>query len=91
MYASHAVLRALIDHVPPLFGQKSFAAVVSSHAWTRTDTNYLRKLMTFRDQGDDALHRQISKMPDLLMLEDLPQAAAVNALLRGCVIQLQKP
>lgn len=32
VYASHAVLRALDDHVPPLFGQESFAAVVSSHA-----------------------------------------------------------
>ncbi|SCL38826.1 hypothetical protein GA0070624_6352 [Micromonospora rhizosphaerae] len=90
VYASHAVLRALLDHVPPLFGQKSFAAVVSSHAWAKTDAKYLGRLSTFRDQADDALHRQISKMADLLMLDNLPQAAAVNALLRGCAVQLQK-
>lgn len=91
VYASHAVLRALLDHVSPLFGQRGFAAVVSSHPWGQTDSRYLKKLGTFRDQGDDALHRQISKRPDLLMLDDLPPGAAVNALLRGCVAQLQKP
>ncbi|MGS2615112.1 hypothetical protein ACVCAH_11385 [Micromonospora sp. LZ34] len=91
VYAAHAVLRALLDHVPPLFGQKRFAAVVSSHPWGKTDTNYLRRLSTFRDQADDALHRQISKRPDLLMLDNLPPAAAVNALLGGCAVQLQQP
>jgi hypothetical protein len=30
-------------------------------------------------------------LPDLLMLDNLPQAAAVNALLRGCAEQLGKP
>ncbi|WP_038842532.1 hypothetical protein [Salinispora arenicola] len=91
VYASHAVLRALLDHVPPLFGQKTFSAVASSHSWGRTDSRYVGRLSTFRDQGDDALHRQISKSPDLLILDDLPQAVAVNSLLRGCAEQLRKP
>ncbi len=91
VFASHAVLRALLDHVPPLFRQASFAAVVSSHSWSRTDKNYLRTLNTFRNQADDALHRQISNLPDLLMLDDIPQGAAVNTLLRECVACLQRP
>jgi hypothetical protein len=91
VYASHAVLRAILDHVPPLFGQNTFSAVASSHSWGRTDSRYITRLRAFRDQGDDALHRPISKSPDLLMLDDLPQAAAVNALLRGCAEQLAKP
>ncbi|MFG1955030.1 hypothetical protein [Micromonospora sp. NPDC048830] len=91
VYAAHTVLRALLDHVPPLFGQKGFAAVASSHPWEKTDSNYLRRLSAFRDQADDALHRQISKRPDLLMLDNLPPAAAVNALLGGCAAQLQQP
>lgn len=91
VYASHAVLRALLDHVPPLFSQASFSAVASNHSWGRTDKRYVGRLNTFRDQGDDALHRTISRSPDLLMLDNLPPAAAVNALLRGCAEQLGKP
>lgn len=91
VYASHAVLRALLDHVPPLFGFQTFSAVVSSHPWGRTDKRYVGGLSTFRDQGDDALHRHISASPDLLMLDNLAPAAAVNALLRGCAEQLLKP
>ncbi|WP_405095212.1 hypothetical protein [Micromonospora sp. NBC_01412] len=90
VFAAHAVLRALLDHVPPLFGQKTFAGVVSSHPWGKTDGRYLNRLSFFRTQGDDALHRQISKRPDLLMIDDLPEGAAVNALLQGCIAQLQK-
>lgn len=91
VYASHAVLRALLDHVPPLFGQKAFAGVASSHPWGKTDKSYMRRLSIFRDEADDALHRQISKSPDLLMLDHFPQSAAVNALLRACVAQIQSP
>jgi hypothetical protein len=58
VYASHAVLRALLDHVPPLFGQPSFSAVASNHSWGRTDKRYVGRLNTFRDQGDDALMRR---------------------------------
>jgi hypothetical protein len=91
VYASHAVLRAFLDHVPPLFGQKGFAAVVSNHSWGQTDSRYMKRLGTFRDQADDALHRQISKRPDPLMKDDLPPAVAVNALLGACVAGLQAP
>ncbi|GAB3159749.1 hypothetical protein GCM10027290_65100 [Micromonospora sonneratiae] len=91
VFAAHAVLRALLDHVLPLFGQKTFAGVVSSHPWGKTDGRYLNRLSSFRNQGDDALHRQISKRPDLLMIDDLPEGAAVNTLLQACVTQLKKP
>jgi len=91
VFAAHAVLRTLLDHVPPLFGQKTFAGVASSHPWGKTDGRYLNRLNSFRTQGDDALHRQISTRPDLLMIDDLPEGAAVNALLQACVTQLQKP
>jgi hypothetical protein len=90
-YAPHALLRTLLDHVPPLFGQKNFAAVVSNHSWGHTDSRYMKKLHAFRDQADDALHRQISHKPDPLMHDDLPPRAAVNALLGACIEQLQKP
>jgi hypothetical protein len=87
-YAAHALLRAILDHVPPLFAQSGFAGVVDSHSWSRTDRKYVRQLAAFRAQADDVLHRQISGSPDLLTVEDMPPRAAVNSFLRECARQL---
>jgi hypothetical protein len=62
-YASHALLRGLLDHIPPILGQPHFDAVVSSYRWKKTDKKYMQQLAAFRAQGDDAQHRQISGDP----------------------------
>jgi hypothetical protein len=91
-YAPHAVLRGILDHIPPIFGQKGFAAVVNNHAWsTAADRKYMRRLEAFRDQADDALHRQVTRAADVLRSEDMPPAVWVNSLLRECCNQLTKP
>lgn len=87
-YAAHALLRALLDHVPPIFGQSSFAQVANNHQWGRTDGRYVKRLVAFRDQADDVMHRQIARIPCVLSLEDMPARAAVNRFLAGCVDQL---
>ncbi|MHB8274159.1 MAG: hypothetical protein ACYDC9_05255, partial [Dermatophilaceae bacterium] len=56
-YACHSLLRAILDHVPPAFGYQSFGEVANSFTWGRTDKRYMRKLVDFRLQADDALHR----------------------------------
>jgi hypothetical protein len=85
VYAPHMLLRAVLDHVPPLFGQPHFAGVVSNHGWGRTDRRYMQRLAIFRDQADDALHRQIARDRDVLSAHDMPPAVAVNRLLLGCL------
>ncbi len=87
-YAAHALLRALLDHVPPLFGQSSFTQVANNHQWGRTDGKYVKRLVAFRDQADDVMHRQVAKIPCLLSMEDMPARAAVNRFLAGCADQL---
>jgi hypothetical protein len=84
VYAVHTLLRAILDHVPPLFGCANFAGVVSNYHWGQTDKAYMRKLLDFRLQADDVLHRQISVRQDLLSLEDLPPRAWINRLLEEC-------
>ena len=69
-YAAHAVLRALLDHIPPLLGYTSFTAVVNNYPWSRTDKAYMRRLLDFKLQADDAMHRQISARADLLSPHD---------------------
>jgi hypothetical protein len=82
-YACHALLRAILDHVPPAFGQPNFDAVVNNVDWTRTDKEYMKRLANFRLQADDALHRHISAKHDYLTIDDLPPRPWVRRLLAG--------
>jgi hypothetical protein len=83
-YAAHALLRAILDHVPPMLGCADFKAVANNHPWGRTDKNYVRKLLDFKLQADDALHRQISAKTDLIGLDDMPPRVWVNRILQEC-------
>jgi len=83
-YACHALLRAVLDHVPPMFGFQSFEQVANSFPWGRTDRRYMRRLVDFRLQADDALHRQISSQKAHLTLDDLPPSVWLRRLLAGC-------
>ncbi|WP_406336085.1 hypothetical protein [Streptomyces sp. NBC_00203] len=87
-YSCHTLLRAIIDHVPPVLGYKSFEVAVNNYGWTRTDKKYMTRLLDFKTQADDVLHRQIRESADVITMHDLPQAAALNALLRVCIDQL---
>lgn len=44
----------------------------------------MRRLLDFKLQADDALHRQISVKPDLLTMDDMPPRTWVNRLLQEC-------
>jgi hypothetical protein len=83
-YASHALLRAILDHIPPLLGCADFKAVASNYSWSRTDRGYARRLVDFKLQADDALHRQISDRTDHLGIDDMPPKIWVNRILQEC-------
>lgn len=88
VYSAHALLRAVLDHVPPILGCSDFQSVANNYSWGRTDKNYMRRLREFRDQADDALHRQISAKQDMLSMDDMPSRAAVRRLLQECIGKL---
>lgn len=88
VYATHALLRAMLDHIPPILGHRDFKTVATNYAWGRTDKRYMRRLLEFRDQADDALHRQVSANPDLLGFDDIPTSIGVNHLLQECIDKL---
>jgi hypothetical protein len=87
-YAVHALLRTILDHVPPIFGQQNFEGVANNYSWGKTDKAYMKKLLDFKLQGDDALHRQASQHRDLLSIEDVPPRTWINRLLQECAKQL---
>jgi len=83
-YAAHALLRAVLDHIPPLLGCADFKAAANNYSWSRTDRGYARRLLDFKLQADDALHRQISKRTDQLGIDDMPPKVWVNRILQEC-------
>jgi hypothetical protein len=83
-YACHALLRAILDHIPPLLGCHDFQAVANNYSWSRTDHSYARRLLDFKLQADDALHRQISKRTGHLGIDDMPPKVWVNRILEEC-------
>lgn len=80
-YSCLALIRAIMDHVPPVFGQKGFAGIVSSVSMTATDTKYLKALGGYRFSGDDVMHRQASNITSHIDMRDVPPAAYVKILL----------
>jgi hypothetical protein len=83
-YATHALLRAILDHIPPLLGCADFKAAANNYSWSRTDRGYARRLLDFKLQADDALHRQISKSTDQIGIDDMPPKVWVNRILQEC-------
>lgn len=60
--SSHALIRALLDHIAPLFGYDTFAHVANNYSWPESDKKRIRELNTlFRFDADDSLHTPISK------------------------------
>ncbi|MFH8753975.1 hypothetical protein ACH4GK_42695 [Streptomyces rimosus] len=90
-YACQMLLRAILDHIPPVFGQKSFQHVVAHGPWGRTEKVYMKQLTEFRASADDALHRQIGTRTSRFSIGDLPTRASVNALLEGVLDHLPVP
>lgn len=87
-YAAHALLRAILDHIPPILGCATFTEIANNYPWSRTDKGYVKRLLDFKLQGDDVLHRQISHKADLLGMDDLPPRVWLNRLLQECAEKL---
>jgi hypothetical protein len=68
--------------MPPVFGFKTFADVVSQVSMSKTDKNHVTLLKDNRFVSDDALHRHISKHADVIELQDVPNRLGMNMLVR---------
>jgi hypothetical protein len=72
-FATAALTRALIDHVPPLFGKKNFGEVANNYAGTKSFREAMEHLdSAAKKLADGHLHTQIRKS------ETLPTAQQVN-------------
>ncbi|MFC9250408.1 hypothetical protein [Amycolatopsis thailandensis] len=88
VYACHALLRMILDHVPPIFGQPNFGSVTSQYKPRSSDKKYSENLENFRLQADDAMHRQARQREDILHFDDLPPRTWVKWLIAEVVAVL---
>ncbi|OLZ74040.1 hypothetical protein AVW11_00815 [Streptomyces amritsarensis] len=83
-YASAALIRAILDHIPPVFGHRDFKQVAAQHPFPiqRTDKAHAQRLAAFKDIAHDGLHRPISDAAGpTIGMDDLEPPARLNAIL----------
>ncbi|WP_333745473.1 hypothetical protein [Streptomyces sp. IBSBF 2950] len=83
-HASAALIRSILDHIPPVFGHKDFKVVAAQHKFAvqRTDKAHAQRLVAFKDIADDVLHRPISTGRSVITMDDLPYPTLLRAMLR---------
>jgi hypothetical protein len=81
-YSSSMLIRVVLDHTPPLFGYLKFNEVVNNRTWSKSDRKHIRKLYDFRIVADDALHRPISDVEDLIEMDSIPEPIHLNTYLQ---------
>jgi hypothetical protein len=74
--------RAIIDHVPPIFGKSSFNEVVSNYAGGESFKKNMEHLnKSLRSSGDSFLHMQIRKSESLPSMEQVDFKQNMDVLL----------
>jgi hypothetical protein len=89
-HAVAALTRALIDHIPPVFGMHSFAEVANNYAGSRSFKESMKQLDTAaRAIADQHLHTQIRKSEVLPTRVQVDFSQVVDVLLGEIVRVLQ--
>ncbi len=87
-YSSCMILRAILDHIPPLLAKKDFSDVVNTYNWGSEKSSprkAIKNLLTFRNIPDHVLHGQITNRRDIIEFDYLPDRFSVNTLLQECL------
>lgn len=81
------MIRSVLDHIPPLLGFTDFADVANNYTWSPSHKKFMLALLDFKNEGDEALHTQISDKDDYLEIQNLPPTSnRLNILLEECLI-----
>ena len=84
------LVRAIVDHIPPIFGQQSFAQVANNYAGSKSFKDSMKHLdASLRHIADAHLHTQIRKCESLPTFSQVDFRSDVDVLL-GEIIRLLK-
>jgi len=82
------LVRAIADHVPPIFGHKTFTEFANNYAGGRSFSDHMKHLdNSMRKVADGLLHQQIRKSESLPAAQQVNFCAALDDLL-GEVIRV---
>ena len=84
-YSAKALIRGILDHIPPLFGCSTFIEIVDNYHWGESEKKYMKQLLDFKDKTHSVLHAQISEKEDLVTMDDIPPRIKLNTLLQECL------
>lgn len=85
VYSCLTLIRAVIDHIPPLLGFKTFKQLTNNYPFSQTDKAYAETLLANKQMLHDVLHRPISQYEDLFEFSDIPEKMYLNRLLQICL------
>lgn len=85
------LVRAIVDHVPPIFNAKNFAEVANNYQAPRSFSEQMRQLEnSLRKIADMHLHQHIRKDEVLPLAPQVDFRAALDVLLSEMVRVLQQ-
>ncbi len=89
-FAVGALLRIILDHVPPIFGMANFEYVASNYKWgTSNKKSIMRLQKAARDIVDNLLHEQIKKVEVPLEKQRVDFKAQLDILLAEIITILK--
>ncbi|RPE39714.1 hypothetical protein EDD90_2731 [Streptomyces sp. Ag109_O5-1] len=83
-YICNMAIRAILDHIPPVFGYSDFKHVAAQYTFTNmkgTDKAHAQFLASFKPIGDDVMHRPIGPNVPVISMGDVPQPLRLSAIL----------
>ncbi|MBC7838406.1 MAG: hypothetical protein H7Y39_07185 [Nitrospiraceae bacterium] len=82
LMATIMLVRAVLDHVPPVFGVQNFDQVVNNHQWGRSDKKSITQLQaSSRNVADAYLHTQMRNRETLPTFQQVDFRSHVDVLL----------
>ena len=91
-FAAAMLVRAVLDHVPPIFGASTFAAVASNYAGTRSFRESMLNLEnSSRRIADQHLHGQIRSRETLPTARQVDFSPDMDVLLAEIIRVLEQP
>lgn len=91
-YSCIFILRAILDHIPPVFSQNNIQGLVNNYPWSNSKHATMRKkmekLLDFYNTGHIKIHTPISKKKQYVDSADLPESSNFNLLLEEMISQL---
>lgn len=90
-YATAMLVRAIVDHVPPLFGMKNFNQVADNYAGSASFKGSMQHLnRSMRNIADGILHEQIRSKESLPSPQQVDFRQDLDRLL-GEIVRISKP